>query len=346
MLFLGATFLPVLLSGCSSTASKNTSISVIYAVTVFLSLVLLIGYCVLVQQKDKWFYLLFSSVLTVNMGYLALSAAKTTEWALHCNRLAYLGSVFLPLAMLMIILNVCEIKCGRFAVIVLFAVSIAVFLIAASPGYLDIYYKFAELRCENSVTYLYKEYGPLHIVYLIYLMAHFSAIITIIVYSTVKKKLKSHAHAAILLVAVGCNIGVWFLEKFIDTDFEFLSVSYIITELFFIGLYLMIQELKKQEQSPVISAPAVPESPDVPKTEESEEDCSYFESQLCKLTPTEQSVYDLYLQGKGTKEVLEILNIKENTLKYHNKNIYSKLGVNSRKQLIEIARRINAKRSD
>lgn len=34
------------------------------------------------------------------------------------------------------------------------------------------------------------------------------------------------------------------------------------------------------------------------------------------------------------------LNITENTLKYHNKNIYSKLGVSSRKQLIEIAEAI------
>jgi len=31
------------------------------------------------------------------------------------------------------------------------------------------------------------------------------------------------------------------------------------------------------------------------------------------------------------------LDIKENTLKYHNKNIYSKLGVSSRKQLVMIA---------
>ena len=36
------------------------------------------------------------------------------------------------------------------------------------------------------------------------------------------------------------------------------------------------------------------------------------------------------------------LNIKENTLKFHNKNLYSKLGVSSRKQLLEIYRTIKA----
>ena len=35
------------------------------------------------------------------------------------------------------------------------------------------------------------------------------------------------------------------------------------------------------------------------------------------------------------------LNIKENTLKFHNKNIYGKLGVTSRKQLIELSKQLD-----
>ena len=37
------------------------------------------------------------------------------------------------------------------------------------------------------------------------------------------------------------------------------------------------------------------------------------------------------------KEILEIASIKESTLRYHNQNIYSKLGVNSLKQLLRYA---------
>ena len=40
----------------------------------------------------------------------------------------------------------------------------------------------------------------------------------------------------------------------------------------------------------------------------------------------------------NTAQVMEHLNIKENTLKFHNKNLYSKLGVTSRKHLLEILR--------
>ena len=63
----------------------------------------------------------------------------------------------------------------------------------------------------------------------------------------------------------------------------------------------------------------------------------YLLEQLPHLTYTERLIYDLYLQGLSTKEVLEEMNIKENTLKYHNKNIYGKLGVSSRKQLLLLA---------
>ena len=72
------------------------------------------------------------------------------------------------------------------------------------------------------------------------------------------------------------------------------------------------------------------------------EHCKFIVEQLPKLTPTERSIYDCYLAGKSTKEVLSELSIMENTLKFHNKNLYSKLGVTSRKQLIEYAKAILA----
>mgnify|MGYP003292376013 FL=1 len=66
-------------------------------------------------------------------------------------------------------------------------------------------------------------------------------------------------------------------------------------------------------------------------------DYDYFICNLSTLTPAEHRVYELYLAGKNAKQITEILDISENTLKYHNKNIYSKLGISSRKQLLRYA---------
>ena len=42
------------------------------------------------------------------------------------------------------------------------------------------------------------------------------------------------------------------------------------------------------------------------------------------------------------KEIMANMNIKETTLKYHNRNLYGKLGVASRKELLEIHKHIKS----
>ena len=79
----------------------------------------------------------------------------------------------------------------------------------------------------------------------------------------------------------------------------------------------------------------------VAENNENAEKIELFQKGISTLTVTEKMIFDLYLEGNGTKDVLAKMNIKENTLKYHNKNIYGKLGVSSRKQLLEIANKIS-----
>ncbi len=62
-----------------------------------------------------------------------------------------------------------------------------------------------------------------------------------------------------------------------------------------------------------------------------------FTEQLTKLTKREHEVFNLYVEGKSSKEIMEIMCISSNGLKYHNKNIYMKLGVPSRKELLRYA---------
>lgn len=59
-----------------------------------------------------------------------------------------------------------------------------------------------------------------------------------------------------------------------------------------------------------------------------------FKTNVHSLTAREKEVFVMYLEGKTAKEIYETLNINPNTLKFHNKNIYSKLGVTSRKELL------------
>jgi len=330
------------LSGCHAVGDKAASLSVVYGAAAVLSLLLLIGCCVLVRKKKLWFVLLFSSVLVVNIGYTLLSVSTCLEMALNANRIAYLGSVFLPLAMLMIILNVTNTRYRRWLPCSLVALSVIVFLIAASPGILDIYYKEVSFRIVDGVSTLEKVYGPLHPLYLFYLLSYFAAMVVVIIRASVRKTIDTTAHAVILAIAVFVNIGVWFIEQITNIDFEFLSVSYIISELFLLGIHLVMNENQRLKELVAQKDEALQAN-----TEDrfkpgnvSAEAMAYFTGGLETLTPTEKTIFDAYLDGTPTKQIMSQLNIKENTLKFHNKNIYSKLGVSSRKQLLEVYRAI------
>ena len=56
-----------------------------------------------------------------------------------------------------------------------------------------------------------------------------------------KRRITSASHATLLASVTLGNIAVWGIEQIIDIEFEFLSISYIITELFLLMLYIMLQ---------------------------------------------------------------------------------------------------------
>jgi DNA-binding CsgD family transcriptional regulator len=297
-----------------------------------LSFLLFLGCVILLKKKELWMTGLFASVSVVKCDYFLLSISDCLKEALWANRLAYLGSVFLPMSMLFIILGVVKINYTKSLLISLSVVGVVVFLIAGSPGVLDIYYKEVTLVRENGFSVLDKVYGPLHRIYLVYLLGYFGAMIYITTKAISKNKLLSPVHSMILLSAVFINIVVWLIEQFIKVDFEILSISYIITELFLLGIRLLIEEHERQFFASKEKAASEYETAIIPKNV-----AERFKKNLASLTPTEKVIYNLYVQGKGTKEVLAELCISENTLKFHNKNIYGKLQVSSRKELLQIA---------
>lgn len=358
--------LPFFLTGCASNGSKTTSMSVIYGVIAVISLLVLVVYCGVINKKELWFILLFSSVFVVNIGYFALSISKTLEEALLANRIAYLGSVFLPMSMFMILIKVCKLGYKKWLPCLLLMISLVVFLVAASPGYCDIYYKDVTLTTVNGVTVLDKTYGEWHGIYMVYLVSYFGIMMFMSIRVFVKKRVENNMYAIIFLGTVFVNIGVWLFEQFVKIDFEILSISYIISEFFMLCLALTIQAHKKilaesnkiipenkpetiaEEDKSLLSGEENTvgalqeervleqknaEKEEIVLTEEQE----HFLVNVHTLTPTENTIYNFYLEGKTTKEIIKELNITENTLKYHNKNIYSKLGVSSRKNLVEIA---------
>ena len=62
---------------------------------------------------------------------------------------------------------------------------------------------------------------------------------------------------------------------------------------------------------------------------------SEFLTKINSLSKTEKEIFDLYIQGLNSKQICELRFISINTIKTHNKNIYKKLNVRSRAELLE-----------
>ncbi len=54
------------------------------------------------------------------------------------------------------------------------------------------------------------------------------------------------------------------------------------------------------------------------------------------LTARETEILDLLCRGRGKAHIAETLSISENTVRHHSKNIYAKLGVHSREELMDL----------
>ena len=120
--------------------------SIAYGILCVISLVL-IGVCLAVdRKKDICLLLLFVSVFVCNLGQFLISVAPSLSFALNGNRVAYLGQVFLPLLMLKMIFDLCNLNYKKWILPTLSVVSLSVLFVTLTPGLLPWYYKMFQLR--------------------------------------------------------------------------------------------------------------------------------------------------------------------------------------------------------
>lgn len=307
-----------------------------YAIMAIIATILLVGYFALVRKKEPWLLLLYVCVTIVNVGYFLLSISKTVEFAIFANDVAYFGSVFLSMSMLLTITKLCGFEIKKKLIITLGTIGIVMFLIVATVGILPWYYKEVELVFVDGATKLKKVYGVLHPMYLVYLVGYFTAMVACIVQSIRKKMIASQRHASLIAAIVFGNIAVWLVEKFIPWDFEFLAVSYIFSEIILLGLYWMMQDYVRSDliPQPVQEAPRpVPIDIATMPMEEKILKVLTFLTPGEILATREREILELVLQNKKRKEIADELCLSENTIKTYTRTLYGKLGVSSREEL-------------
>ncbi len=86
-----------------------------------------------------------------------------------------------------LIFSICKINLPKWVRFIMFLFSSFVYVSVLTSGYLPLFYKSVDLKFENGVAVLVKEYGPLHNVFLVQVALYLLATIFALVYGWFKR---------------------------------------------------------------------------------------------------------------------------------------------------------------
>ena len=244
------------------------------------------------------------------------------------------------LVMLLVIYEVCQLRKRPWVTWCLNGISIFFFALAASGDWLGLYYRSVSLEIVNGTTHLVKEYGPLHCLYGLYLAGYIVGMLLCIIYAARHKRLSSPKYTTFLVVTVLLNVGVWLVEQAINEEFEFLSVSYMVTAVLFLLIYNMLcdygiirpevgvlsVQMMTQLNTHQIDPGALPRG--------MEQMFRTFAEKAKTLTSAERRILNYYIDGHDIAEIPDLAFISIHTVKKHNRSIYQKLEIASRDELM------------
>lgn len=336
--FIGMFSFPALAADAAIPSGKTGNLSPLYGFIAAFSLLLVAAYALWRKKCEKKFLLLFCCVAIANCGYFMLSVSGSLSAALWANRISYFGCAFAVLMMLLIIADVCRVRLSAGMKAILIGISSAAFLLAASGGWLTIYYSAVHIETVNGMTVLVKSYAPLHIAYTLYIAVYFILKIAIIIWANRNNRISSVKYAVFLAAVVLGNIAVWGVEQLIDIEFEFLSISYMATAVFLLLMRLVIEDYNRlcesgDTQNIIISPVLGGEDASAKLPPDMENLFKTFAQRVDTLTASERMVLQYQIDGYNLEETAEKLFISVNTARKHNTNLRRKLEINSREEL-------------
>jgi len=186
---------------------------------------------------------------------------------------------------------------------------------------------------------LIKEYGALHPINLLYVLAYFVAMLVVIAVSLKKSRGTSQKLAGLMLAVVIGNVGMWIVEKLVTWNFEFLSVSYLMSEFVFFFVYWMLQDYIRKCDVPQPAATEEKASVIFVDSKERAEKIEHILASLPEgttLSARQMDVLEGILDGKSRKEIAADLHLSENTIKMHTTALFKVLKVSSREEIFAL----------
>lgn len=177
------------------------------------------------KHASVYYVAFFISVMLCALGVLQISFATGTQAALFGNQVNYLGACFAPFFSLLCISDITKQKVPTFMKFLCFLIASTVFFFVAFTGRFPLYYKSVWVKQWHGASYLEKEYGPLHNLYLIYLVLISAGSIFLIVLAFKKRKNISYATSISLFFILVLSFITYIVQKAFHSKIDFIPFT-------------------------------------------------------------------------------------------------------------------------
>lgn len=183
------------------------------------------------------YMLLAVSTMAINLGYWQLSMAKSVETAIVINQVIYIGAIGTGYMMVECIAELCKRKVSRILRLISVVTGLVTLWGVFTYGKNEYYYKSLSIKTIYGCTYIDKEYGPLHVIYPVFILMLMIYGMYIVVSSLLERRKVSYITSVGCLIAMLITIFTYFGERIFHLEIELLPISYVIS---YLGVLILL----------------------------------------------------------------------------------------------------------
>ena len=186
------------------------------------------------KRYDVNLTVIFTIVPIACLGYIFYYTAQNLYVILICQKVVYIGGCFLIFFMMMSIFNLCHITINKWLRFILFMICAILYMSVLTIGYTDLFYTDVSFDVINGFAILRREYGLMHTVFYIVIIAYFIIGMAAIIYSWRRKKQVPRSILGLLVLPEIFSVSFYFGIKINGQVIDIVPVSYILAQIVYI----------------------------------------------------------------------------------------------------------------
>lgn len=212
---------------------------------ILMCIIAVVNVCVLsyVSRKQLNVYVaaIFFFITVASFGHLSVALSTTLDGVITANKVCYFGSCFLPMFMLLYVLQVCNVRFPLWAKCSLGVFCATVFALSCTIGFSDIYYESVEYASVDGIGGYAPVYGPTHFLWNTLLVGFVVGNCAALVYAAFYKRNVSYRKLFLMVLLSAFTIVSFVFARWVNRDSLLMPLIYVIDEVFLIYICLQVK---------------------------------------------------------------------------------------------------------